>query len=73
MRYIIILSNANEIILNYLGLPYEKSGNAIIFEGDPKDLERIAKAILDLGYAHNKPYALQLAKSFFLNPVGNPN
>jgi len=69
MKYVIILSRANEIILNYLKLPYEKSGNAIIFEGDPSELERLAKAIFELGYAHNDKYALELAKSFFLNPI----
>jgi len=69
-RYMILRSQANEIILSSLGLPYEVSGNAIIFEGDIKrDLLRIASTLKGLGYARDDADALSLAKSFFINPL----
>jgi hypothetical protein len=69
-KYRILKSPANEAILTYLGLRYEKTPNAIIFEGDmERDLWRIVSALIALGYAHNEAYAFNLARSFFINPV----
>jgi hypothetical protein len=68
VKYAILPSSANEAILSYLGVPYEKTPTAIVFDGDiERDLRRIAHAIVALGYAHDDAYALQLASSFFLN------
>jgi hypothetical protein len=69
-RYAILPSTCNEVLLSYLGIPYEKASHAIYFEADvERDLHRIARAIIVLGYAHNDAQALALAASFFLNEV----
>lgn len=70
MKYAVLPSSANEMILSYLAIPYEKTSTAIFFDGDiERDLQRIAHAIVVFGYAHDDAYALQLAASFFLNPI----
>jgi hypothetical protein len=70
-KYAILPSTCNEVLLSYLGIPYEKTPVAIVFEADvERDLRRIAHAITVLGYAHDDAYALELAASFFANEVG---
>jgi hypothetical protein len=69
-RYVILKSPANEIILSALGLWYEVTPNAIIFEGDvERDLWRLASMLHSLGYARSEADAISLAKSFFINPL----
>jgi hypothetical protein len=70
MKWRILKSPANELVLMHLGLRYEVTPAGIIFEGDPEnDLEKIALALRWLSLAHNWDEAYRIAASFFLNPV----
>jgi hypothetical protein len=70
VKYVVLPSVHNEILFNYLGIPYEKMPSGIVFDGDvERDLRRLASAIRALGYAHDDAQALALAASFFLNEV----
>jgi hypothetical protein len=68
-RFAVLKSPANRVILSTLGWEWQETANAIVFEGDERDIKILADVIEQLGYAHNPAYALQLAKSFFLNPL----
>jgi hypothetical protein len=69
-KYAILNTIHNEILLSYLGIPYEKTPSGVVFDGDiERDLRRLASAIRALGYAHDDVQALRLAASFFLNEV----
>jgi hypothetical protein len=70
VKYVVLPSIRNEILFNYLGIPYEKVSGGIVFDGDiERDLRRLASAIRALGYAHDDAQALAFATSFFLNEV----
>jgi len=69
MKFAVINSPANKLVLSYLGLRFSVQGPSLVFEADPSDLARIARTLRELGYAHDEYEAYRLAASFFQNEV----
>jgi hypothetical protein len=70
MRYAVPKSPANKLVLSRLGLKYSDRQLYLLFEADiSQDLERIARALVELGLARSEE-AYGLAASFFRNEVG---
>ena len=69
MKFAVINSPANKLVLSYLGLRFSVQGPSLVFEADPSDLARIARALRELGYARDEGEAYRLASTFFIAEV----